>query len=163
MSEKFDPYRKWLGIPAKDQPPHHYRLLNIEPFEKDPDVISNAVDARTTQLKQHQSGEHAEAAKEILDRLAEARVCLLNPKKKAAYDKQLRSQLKADKRKSLPKAAPLSGKPDAASQAAGTGIPTFGSSSVAAHLSEESERRKKRQVALLVFGIATAVAILVGL
>jgi hypothetical protein len=27
---EFDPYRKWLGIPPKDQPPHYYRLLGIE-------------------------------------------------------------------------------------------------------------------------------------
>ena len=44
MAEAFDPYRKWLGIPVQDQPPNHYRLLGIELFEADPDVISNAAD-----------------------------------------------------------------------------------------------------------------------
>ena len=39
MAEKFDPYYKWLGIPPQDQPPHHYRLLGIELFEPDRDVI----------------------------------------------------------------------------------------------------------------------------
>ena len=34
----FDPYRKWLGIPPKDQPPNHYRLLGLELFETDPDT-----------------------------------------------------------------------------------------------------------------------------
>ncbi len=24
----FDAYRKWLGIPPEEQPPHHYRLLS---------------------------------------------------------------------------------------------------------------------------------------
>src|SRR5437016_4429115 len=42
MPEEFDAYRKWLGIPPEDQPPHHYRLLGIAPFEDDPDVIQNA-------------------------------------------------------------------------------------------------------------------------
>lgn len=27
MFEAFDRYRKWLGIPAAEQPPHHYRGL----------------------------------------------------------------------------------------------------------------------------------------
>jgi hypothetical protein len=40
MADVFDPYHKWLGILPKDQPPHHYRLLAIEPFESDPDVIA---------------------------------------------------------------------------------------------------------------------------
>ncbi len=159
MPEDFDPYRKWLGIPAKDQPPHHYRLLNIEPFEKDADVISNAADARTAQLKQYQSGEHAEAAKKIGKEIVEARVCLLNGKKRAAYDKQLRSQLKSDRRKSLPMAAPLS----AGTDSAGAGIPSFGSPSVAAHVSDRSGRKKKQPVAVIVVGAATAVAILVAL
>ncbi len=33
MSEQFDPYHSWLGIPAKDQPPQHYRLLGVETLE----------------------------------------------------------------------------------------------------------------------------------
>ena len=39
MAEKFDPYYQWLGIPPKDQPPSHYRLLGIEEFESNPEVI----------------------------------------------------------------------------------------------------------------------------
>jgi len=35
MAESFDPYHKWLGIAPKDQPPHYYRLLGIDPFEGD--------------------------------------------------------------------------------------------------------------------------------
>lgn len=44
MADDFDPYRKWLGIVPKDQPPNHYRLLGIELFESDPDVIEGAAD-----------------------------------------------------------------------------------------------------------------------
>ena len=29
MSADFDPYQKWLGIPPAEQPPTHYRLLNL--------------------------------------------------------------------------------------------------------------------------------------
>ena len=41
MAEKFDPYYRWLGIPAKEQPPNHYRLLGIELFESDPQLIDS--------------------------------------------------------------------------------------------------------------------------
>ena len=44
MSDAFDPYFKWLGIPKADQPPHAYRLLGIELFESDADVISGVRD-----------------------------------------------------------------------------------------------------------------------
>ncbi len=42
MSDVFDPYYKWLGIPPKDQPADHYRILGIEKLEIDPEVISLA-------------------------------------------------------------------------------------------------------------------------
>ena len=32
MSEPFDPYRIWLGIPADQQPPSHYQLLGVVEF-----------------------------------------------------------------------------------------------------------------------------------
>jgi hypothetical protein len=42
MTMSFDPYHKWLGIPSREQPPNHYRLLGISLFESDPDVIDAA-------------------------------------------------------------------------------------------------------------------------
>ena len=36
----FDPYHVWLGIPLREQPPNHYRLLGIARFENHPDVIA---------------------------------------------------------------------------------------------------------------------------
>ena len=44
MAGEFDPYHVWLGINAKDQPPNHYRLLGIELFEANLDVIQSAAD-----------------------------------------------------------------------------------------------------------------------
>jgi len=96
MTEPFDPYRKWLGIPAQDQPPNHYRLLGIELFEADPDVISNAADGRMAQIKNFQAGKHSQDSQRILNELAAAKVGLLNPTKRAAYDRQLREQLASD-------------------------------------------------------------------
>jgi len=88
----FDPYRKWLGIPPAEQPPNHYGLLGIGLFESDPDVISNAADRQMVHVRTYQSGKHSAISQRILNELAAARICLLDPGKKAAYDEQLRRQ-----------------------------------------------------------------------
>ncbi len=93
----YDPYRKWLGISPQEQPPNHYRLLGLELFESDPDVIGNAADARMVQLKTYQSGKHSECSQQILNEVAAAQVCLLNPAKKALYDGQLEQKIEAEK------------------------------------------------------------------
>ena len=93
MSDAFDPYFKWLGIPKADQPPHGYRLLGIELFESDGDVISNAADGRMAQVKNFQSGKFAAVSQKLLNEIAAAKVCLLNPQKKAEYDRHLRVYL----------------------------------------------------------------------
>ena len=41
MSDAFDPYHKWLGIPPAEQPPNLYRLLGIKVCEDDPDVMND--------------------------------------------------------------------------------------------------------------------------
>lgn len=74
-------YHKWLGIPPDEQPPDHYRLLGIQQFESDPDVISNAADQRMVFLRQFQNGENAEVATKLLNEVAAARLALLNPER----------------------------------------------------------------------------------
>ena len=93
----FDPYRKWLGISAREQPPNHYRLLGLELFESDPDVIANAADARSGHLKTFQAGEYSEFSQRLLNEVAAAQVCLLNRAKKALYDGQLQQRLQTEK------------------------------------------------------------------
>ena len=95
MASQFEPYYQWLGIPAKDQPPHHYRLLGIELLEGNLEVIEHAADQRMAHLRTLQTGTHAALSQKLLNEVAAARVCLLNPQKKAAYDAQLRAQLPA--------------------------------------------------------------------
>ena len=89
----FDPYRKWLGIPQWEQPANHYRLLGITPFENDPDVIDAAADRQMAHVRNYQSGPHSELSQKILNELSAARVCLLSPEKKKAYDDQFRLEL----------------------------------------------------------------------
>ena len=91
----FDPYRKWLGILPKDQPPNHYRLLSLELFEADLDVIEGAAERQMGFVRQYQSGDQAADAARILNELATARLCLLKPATKAAYDAKLRTELAA--------------------------------------------------------------------
>ena len=87
----FDPYHKWLGIPPKDQPPNHYRLLGVDLFESDADAIANAADQRMAHVRTFQSGQHSALSQNLLNELAAAKVCLLNAARKAAYDEKLRA------------------------------------------------------------------------
>ncbi len=90
-----DPYYEWLGIPPKHQPPDHYRLLGLELFEDDRNVIATAADRQMGFIKTYQTGptEAEELSQRILNELAAARICLLTPQKKKAYDRDLRTEL----------------------------------------------------------------------
>ncbi len=92
MSDRFDPYHRWLGISPKDQPPTHYRLLGIDEYENDPDVIEHAADQRMVYVRTFQTGEHSVLSQKLLNEIGAARVCLLNPAKKATYDQSLRGK-----------------------------------------------------------------------
>ena len=102
MAEHFDPYHVWLGIPSEDQPPNHYRLLGVPLFEENAEAIEQAADQRMGHLRNHQTGKHAALSQKLLNEVAMARVCLLNPDKRAAYDGQLRHQLDAEQSAATP-------------------------------------------------------------
>ena len=89
MSGTFDPYYHWLGIPPSEQPPNQYRLLGIAAFEESPTVIENAADQRMAHLRTFQAGKHAAESQRLLNEVAAAKICLLSPENKSAYDKQL--------------------------------------------------------------------------
>ncbi len=93
MAEEFDPYHKWLGIPANEQPPNHYRLLGLELFESDHEVIDSAADQRMSHLKTYQTGKNARVSQNLLTEVAKARVCLISPSEKTNYDRDLRLTL----------------------------------------------------------------------
>ncbi len=100
MSASFDPYFKWFGIPPDEQPPHHYRLLGISLFEDDCDVIQAAVDRQVIHLKMLRTGEHAPDAKQILNEVLKAEQCLLDKRKRTAYDATLKTHLHLDQPRS---------------------------------------------------------------
>ena len=88
----FDAYHKWLGIPAAEQPPNHYRLLGVSLFEKDKDVLIAALDQRQRFLMQKAVGPRGELVGPMMEQLQHARLCLLNRLTKAQYDSMLRQQ-----------------------------------------------------------------------
>jgi hypothetical protein len=97
-----DPYYEWLGIPPKDQPPNHYRLLGLELFEENRNVIDTAANRQMSFIKEYQAGEDSELSQKLLNELAAARLCMLTPEKKAAYDQELRATLLAREPPVLP-------------------------------------------------------------
>ncbi len=95
MFQTFDPYYQWLGIPPHLQPPNHYRLLGLELFESNPEVIGVAADRQMAHVRLYQLGAYSDLSQKLLNELASAKVCLLMPERKAAYDAELRKALAA--------------------------------------------------------------------
>lgn len=88
--EEFDPYYHWLGIPPFQRPITLYRLLGLRDGEHNMDVIANAADRQMAFVRQHASGPKGKTATKLLNEISQARVTLLDPKKKAEYDAQFR-------------------------------------------------------------------------
>ena len=95
MAEKFDPYHKWLGISPQNQPPDLYRLLAIERFERDVEVIEAAANRQMAYIQSCATGPYVEHSQELLNEIAAARLCLLDVRRKAEYDAVLRDKLLA--------------------------------------------------------------------
>jgi hypothetical protein len=93
VAEAFDPYLNWLGVPPEEQPAHAYRLLGLAPFDSDPVAIDRAADERMVYVRHFQDGPQGDIAKRVLKEIWAARVTLLDPQKKAAYDAKLRARL----------------------------------------------------------------------
>ena len=162
MADSFDPYRKWLGIPRKDQPANHYRLLGIDLFEPDAEVIAHAADARMVHLKTFQAGKYSELSQKILNEIATAKVCLLNAEKKAAYDELLRREL-GPKSPVVAKAVVVA---PAAARSAGTpepmpaAVPSFTSQRASSYLA--GRRKRSWQVPVVLAGLALAAALVLA-
>lgn len=88
----FDPYRKWLSIPEEFRPPTHYQLLGISADERDLEVIDAAVLRQSAYVRNFQTGKYGADATRILNEIAVAKLCLLDPAKRAAYDAELKQK-----------------------------------------------------------------------
>jgi pSer/pThr/pTyr-binding forkhead associated (FHA) protein len=88
-----DLYHRWLGIPPEEQPPTHYRLLGVPLFEKNVEVIRNAADRQRLYVKQCGVNQFQSIGQNLLNEIEAAKICLLRPEKRAAYDEKLRASL----------------------------------------------------------------------
>ena len=93
MKELLDPYYTWLGIPPREQPPNHYRLLSLELFEDNTDAIEHAADRQMLHVRTFQTGPYSAQSQKLLNELAAASVCLLDENAKRRYDEGLRKAL----------------------------------------------------------------------
>jgi hypothetical protein len=95
MTAKFDPYHKWLAIPPDEQPANHYRLLGLQLFEADQEVIAAAAVQRMNWVRKFQKGEHATTAQRVAKEITDAWASLLNVERKRSYDAGLKKGIDA--------------------------------------------------------------------
>ena len=94
----FDGYHKWLSITSRRRPPSHYDVLGVNLNEDDHEVIQSAAEQRRRYVEsKHGIGRDDQVA-EILVRIDEAEITLLNVDLRREYDQQL--QLFEKRRKS---------------------------------------------------------------
>ncbi len=89
VMEPFDPYQEWLEIPPGERPVDHYRLLGLARFEEDAKSIERAADERMAHVRKFQTGPRGRHTQKLLNELAAAKLCLLDPVAKQRYDLQL--------------------------------------------------------------------------
>lgn len=102
-SDSFDPYQQWLGLVEEGDRLNHYSLLAVPLFEADITKISEAADIQMKRVRVHQTGPRGNLTQQILNQIAEAKVCLTDPEAKQIYDAKLKGDLsKAKVEKILP-------------------------------------------------------------
>jgi len=126
---------EWLGIPATEQPPNHYRLLGLPLFETDRAKIDAAAEDAMARVRKAAGREQMELAGKVLTMLKSARTCLLNDAVRQEYDARLRESLG------------LSGKPESAAPVIDTGQP--------ATAGDRAKNKKKSSLPMI---LAAAVA-----
>lgn len=87
---KHDVLCGWLGLNPEHWPPDHYALLGLQPGESDPVRIEQSVHERMSRLRCYQCS-NPELVTEGMNRLAQAFLCLTDPRAKANYDAGLAS------------------------------------------------------------------------
>ncbi len=161
MTEPFDPYQKWLGIYPKDQPPNCYRLLGIDLFVSDLDVIENAAHRQMAHVRTFGMGEHAALSQKLLNEIAKAKVTLLNPEKKTAYDRRLRAKLTPAR--VVPPARTRPQQPPSAKPVAVTAAPISVDPQVSTPPVRRSGKPKQNRNYSLTIGALAGAVVLLGL
>lgn len=161
----FDPYYKWLGIPTSEQPPNHYRLLGIELFEEDAEVIMAAADRQMGHVKGFATGPYGAQSQQLLNELSKARICLLNPQLKPVYDQQL-AAIRSERLKALTASSeqiqPVAVQP-IRPQAEDSDNESLAVSAVAHAPSVHRSRRRKSAIPVIAIALVACVPVMAGL
>lgn len=96
-TKKFDPYQEWLNIAPAEQPVDYYRLLGLQTFETDAELIRDNADERMSNVRRYQNSVHSRSSQRILNELAAARSCLLDAKLRRIYDAKLTKIMNSNK------------------------------------------------------------------
>lgn len=96
MAEPFDPYYQWLGIHPDDQPPNLYQLIGVSLFESNPDVIESSAHRQIAHVRTFALGQHSSVSQKLLSELSRAKLLLMDPARRAAYDTSLKAKLAAE-------------------------------------------------------------------
>ena len=89
MTDDFDGYRKWLNITSPRRPPSHYELLGIKLDEDDHEIIQAAMEQRHNYVESKRGQGKDDLVSEILMRIDEAGITLLNNEMRRDYDRQM--------------------------------------------------------------------------
>ena len=85
--------------------------LGLSLFESNAEVVRIAAERQMAHLRMFQLGQHAELSQKLLNEVAAARITLLNPEKKAAYDRQLADSLGMESAQAGQEHIPMEGRP----------------------------------------------------
>jgi hypothetical protein len=89
MAENFNPYHQWLGLPEEVQRPDYYQLLGLSTFEAEPGRIELAAEQTAMKVRSFRPAPRAALWVQLLDELESAKATLLDPARKANYDRLL--------------------------------------------------------------------------
>ncbi|MDB5329551.1 MAG: type fimbrial assembly protein PilB [Phycisphaerales bacterium] len=88
-----DEYSQWLRIPPDvSRPPNHYALLGLPTFCADAKAIEEAADRQLERLDRHALDpdlERRAQCQRMMDEVAQARLTVIHPQRRAAYDRRL--------------------------------------------------------------------------
>jgi len=91
MSDPFNAYHEWLGLPSDATSPTYYQILGLAELESDAGKIAQAGDRALTRVRGFRPGQHAKEWSRLLDEINAAKSCLLDAVVKKEYDRCLKN------------------------------------------------------------------------
>lgn len=117
VPHQFNPYHEWLGLDQSLTAPNYFQLLGVDPDEEDAERLAAAASEALARVRRHRPGSHAKQWADLLDEITAAKVCLIDPRARRVYLRQLQSATAAPA-VTRGEAAPVLAQADAARAAA---------------------------------------------